>query len=120
MGFKVTVNMENDAELRAYIKDLIKGQVLSVTREEILNIVKEETERKMKGMNSYNFEFMIKQAFKEAAAEHFRKEKQNVKEYGEDYAKRLITESVDTAMKGKDWNKLVDDAAQKFLKSLIK
>ena len=53
MGFKVTLNLENDAELRAYIKDLIK-------------------------------------------------------------------EGVDAAMKNKDWEKMVDEAAQNLLKSLLK
>lgn len=31
---QVKLNLENDAELRAYIKDLIKGQVLTIVRED--------------------------------------------------------------------------------------
>ena len=44
----VTLNIENDAELRAYIKDCIKGQILAITREEFKNIVTEELEKRLK------------------------------------------------------------------------
>ena len=37
----VSLKIENDKELRAYIKDIIKGQVLSIAREDILSILKE-------------------------------------------------------------------------------
>ena len=39
---KVTLNIENDAELRAYIKECIKGQVLAVVREEFTAMVQNE------------------------------------------------------------------------------
>ena len=38
---KVTLNIENDAEMRAYVKDCIKGQVLSIVREEMQEMIKE-------------------------------------------------------------------------------
>lgn len=44
---KVSLNIENDKELRAYIKDLIKGQVFSIAREEIMNILKEALKDKV-------------------------------------------------------------------------
>lgn len=47
----VSLKVENDGELRAYIKDLIKGQVLSIAREEIKNIIKEVTEAKIPTIN---------------------------------------------------------------------
>lgn len=48
---KISLNIENDKELRAYIKDLIKGQVLSIAREEIINILKEVAELKTPKIN---------------------------------------------------------------------
>ncbi len=38
---KISINIQEDAELRAHIKDMIKGQVLSVARQEIRAIIKE-------------------------------------------------------------------------------
>ena len=38
---KVVLNIQDDAELRAHIKDAIKGQIRSVAREEIIAILKE-------------------------------------------------------------------------------
>ena len=38
----VSLNIENDKELRAYIKDAVKGQVMSIVRDEFLEIVKSD------------------------------------------------------------------------------
>lgn len=43
----VKLNINEDPELRAYIKDAIKGQVVSIAREEILNILKEVLKGKL-------------------------------------------------------------------------
>ncbi len=40
------LKIEEDAELRAYIKDLIKGQVLSIGRKEIKSILEEIIKQK--------------------------------------------------------------------------
>lgn len=42
----VSLKIENDKELRAYIKDLVKGQILSIAREDILQILKEALSNK--------------------------------------------------------------------------
>lgn len=57
---KVTLNIENDAELRAYIKDCIKGQVLSVARSEIKNIVTDALKMKYPDAKP-SFEFLMKE-----------------------------------------------------------
>lgn len=38
---KINLDIREDSELRAFVKDLIKGQVRSVAREEIRAIIKE-------------------------------------------------------------------------------
>jgi len=43
----VSLNIQNDEELRAYIKDLVKGQVLSIAREEIVNIINDVVLKKI-------------------------------------------------------------------------
>lgn len=42
------INIQEDEELRRYIKDCIKGQVLSVARQEIKVVIKEVFEAKIK------------------------------------------------------------------------
>ena len=53
---QVTLNIENDEQLRSYIKDLIKGQVLSIVREELKEMIQTELERKIKGFEKTNNE----------------------------------------------------------------
>lgn len=42
-GLKVTLNLADDAELRNFIKDMIRGQVKSVVRDELKLMVKDIT-----------------------------------------------------------------------------
>lgn len=88
----VTLNIENDAELRAYIKDCIKGQVLSIVREEFVAIVKEEIERKIKGSGEKLFERMLKEAVFEVIA----------RDRGE-LIKPYIETAIKDAIAGKVW-----------------
>ncbi|MDO8640854.1 MAG: hypothetical protein Q7R33_04870 [Nitrosarchaeum sp.] len=46
---KATINIGEDAELRAAVKDMIRGQIKSITREEIREIVSEEVKGIIKG-----------------------------------------------------------------------
>jgi len=43
---KVELEIKDDKELRAVIKDMIRGQVTSIVREEIKNLVAKEVEKK--------------------------------------------------------------------------
>ena len=61
----VTLNVQDDHELRAYCKDLVKGQINSITREELREIVAEELDRKLKGLNDKRFEDLMIQALKQ-------------------------------------------------------
>ena len=44
---KVNLSIQDDAELRAYIKDMIKGQITSIAREEIINVINEVSKAKI-------------------------------------------------------------------------
>ena len=57
---KVSLNIENDKELRAHVKDLIRGQVLSITREEMTEVITKEICRKLNSMESFNVERSMK------------------------------------------------------------
>jgi len=116
---KVTLNIENDAELRSYIKDCIKGQVLAIAREEFTAMVKEELERKLKGVDKFNFERMLRESMKDAVKSILYTE-HKVKDWDSDYLKPYVEEIVNKSMKDRDWGKLVDDAAKRLINSLIK
>jgi len=42
----IVLKIEDDAEIRAFTKDLIRGQVRSIAREEVIAILKEELLKK--------------------------------------------------------------------------
>ena len=62
--FQVTLNLDKDDELRAYVKDLIKGQIVSITREEIINTLKDLLGDKTKVIDTQKIEFIIKDVVK--------------------------------------------------------
>lgn len=115
---KVTLNIENDKELRAYIKDCIKGQVLSITREEINELIKEEVQRKLKGLNQYTLDRYIKEGFTQATANILRKE-HDVQNWNTSFIEPYVENKLDAVLKNKDWDRLVNDLANQKIKKLI-
>ena len=116
----VTLNIENDAELRAYIKDCIKGQILAITREEFKNIVTEELEKKIKGTyDASKFEKMHKEATL-AAVTNILYKKHGVSSYSDKFIQPYVEAVLDKVLEGKNWDKLVDDLAKAKIMDLIK
>lgn len=58
---RVTLNINDDAELRDYVKDLIRGQVKSVIREEMSDILLSEIRSKTRKMEIPKMEVMMKE-----------------------------------------------------------
>jgi len=113
----VTLNIENDAELRAYIKDCIKGQVLSIVREDFLEIIKEEIQRKIKGGNEQWFDFMLKGSLKMAVKELLMTE-HSVATWNIDHIKPITEEYLKQIFKDRDWKKIVNDLAFQKIRKL--
>ena len=91
---KVELSIKDDAELRNLIKDMIKGQVKTVAREEIVNILKESIQEstgkpktiddfiKNTVQNELKSSFYGRNYIKEKAAEFILKEvNEQLKEY---------------------------------------
>lgn len=106
----VTLNIENDEELRTYIKDMIKGQVMSIVREEFLEIIRTELNRKVKGMSSGHFDEMLKQTMKLALAEILR-DNHGITKWNTDFIKPHINELIDSYLVGLNIEHLVNQAA---------
>lgn len=112
----VTLNIENDAELRAYIKDCIKGQVLSIVREEMQEMIKEELNRKIKGLNDSNF----KRIFTEAMIKNIKDILQvnyNVKCWDNNWIKPIIGSLMEQYVKQNE--SLINQLAKEKVKLMI-
>jgi hypothetical protein len=118
----VTLKIENDAELRAYIKDCIKGQVLSIVREEFLGIVKEELNRKTKNFETMNFKTMTEQAVKDVVRDHLYSI--GIRDWSAEWLNpqisTILEQQITKAIHNKNWNALVDTLAKEKVKALIK
>ena len=51
---KVELILNNDTELRAYIKELIKNEIINISREEIQTTVKEVLNKRLETQKFYN------------------------------------------------------------------
>ena len=116
---KVTLNIADDAELRAAVKDMIKGQVLSIVREELLDIFKDELGRKIKGMDTFSFHKIMKEAMISAAHKIYDKE-MNGRNMRTDIIVPIVEAKVIQAIVTKDWDKLVDEQANLKIQKLLK
>ena len=118
----VTLKIENDAELRSYIKECIKGQVLSIVREEFIEIVKAEITRKIGTIGNRDFDYLQKEAFN-AAAKEIVLHKNGITDWSNEFIKPLATEilnkRVNEAVKNTNWKSLVDTLAKEKVKALI-
>lgn len=65
----VSLNIENDAELRSYIKDLIRGQIKSFTQDELMTLITLEIEKKFNASNQTWFNEIFKKAVEKAVKE---------------------------------------------------
>lgn len=120
---KVTLNIQEDKELRAAIKDAIKGQVMAVTREEITQIVRDEIGKKIANKDVQYLNRLLETSMKQVI-ESILYSKYNVPGWYNEWIEPTITKYLDSkvkeALKGKDWSKVVDDLAKQKIKELIK
>lgn len=118
----VTLNIKDDAELRNYIKECIKGQVLSIVREEFIEVVKAEITRKIGTIGNRDFDYLQKEAF-EAAAKQIVLKNNGISDWSNDFIRPLLTEvlnkRINEAVKNTNWKSLVDTLAKEKVKALI-
>jgi hypothetical protein len=113
------LKIEEDAELRAYIKKLFKSQIISVTRGEISNIFRDELNRKVKGMDTSSILKLMKTSMDDIARNFIRDEFRNVN-IRVDIITPLIISKLTQVIGEKDWDKLVNDFATQRIQKLLK
>ncbi len=97
MDLKLTVS--NDDQLREWLKDLIKGQIKSVIREELSLMIKDISEKKIESAASFsNIEKTINDLINKEVSKALK-----LNAYGENFitkvARDLITEKVSSVLK---------------------
>lgn len=116
----VSLNIENDAELRAYIKDCIKGQVLAIVREEFLDIVREEfVDKVRKSRTVTNLDSVIQNAVNKIVKDTIH-DKLNISEWSKDSLIPLVNQKLDAMLSTRDWDGLVNKLAIQKVQALIK
>lgn len=118
---QVTLNIENDKELRTYIKEAIKNQVLSIVREEFLTIVTEELDRKMKNSNLIKSDYEINKCMTSAIQNILYKE-HKVSQWNRDFIIPYIEKRVSDAINsyGENFKILVDKSVKEKINNLLK
>lgn len=90
---KVELSIKDDKELRNTIKDMIKGQILAITREEIDNTIKSEIKRKIE--KEHFSTFVIKSLIKSTVTQISRNALSEIKENATkelvEYSKDMIS-----------------------------
>lgn len=113
---KVTLNIENDAELRAHIKDAINGQVKRVIREEFYDITKDLLHRKIASVAQDRLGHLVNTALSQIIHDpNGNYPKADLRAFIEP----SLTTMLDSAIKNTDWEKVVSDLAKEKIKAII-
>ncbi len=115
---ELKLSVSNDTELRAFVKDLIRGNVTAVGRDEIKQIIVEEFERK-----SIKGTFINEKAIEKALDRFVEKIHQTIDpSWGNKLNKKIedrLEYLLEKRMKETDINKLIDTATKKRVNSLV-
>ena len=116
---KVTLDINNDAELRTHIKEAIKGQIASIVREEYYELVKAEIEKKVKSHSGSNIEYYLREGISKTV-KALVNSSDLTKTVNKDFVIPIEEQKILETLEKKNWDKLVDEMVKEKLKSLIK
>lgn len=119
----VKLSIEEDAELRAYIKDCIRGQILSITRDEYFQVVKDEVNRKIKDTGDDYFRRIMMEAMRSSIIDLLLKECKVSTWNGKfvyPIATPIIIEAVSHAVQNIDWEGEIKARVRDAVKDLLK
>ena len=110
----VSLKIEDDKELRVYLRELLKGQVRSISRDELKELVKEALGKA--GVDTH-VQTIYKSVIHQFVKEEFRQI--GAKKIVLEVCKEVIQGVIGEIAVERDWSKLIDDAATYKLKKLI-
>jgi len=115
---KVTLKVNDDAEMRAHLKELITNQINAMGREEIKGIFEAEMVRKIKLLNNGKMEDYIMDLVRKVIKDAFSAGSVQATLNSEIIAP-IIHERVTAALAVKNWDKVIDEAASLKLRRMI-
>jgi FKBP-type peptidyl-prolyl cis-trans isomerase (trigger factor) len=98
---KVTLNISEDAELRAHIKDAIKGQVASIMREEIRGVLQEVLTGKISA-STLNPDSLIQDEIRKLVKAQLDNGSWGTPSYIQKVARELVNQQVLDALKSRN------------------
>lgn len=116
---KVTLDINNDTELRTHIKEAIKGQISSIVRDEYYEMVKLEIEKKVKAHSGSSIEYYLREGISRAVKELVHTSSLT-KDINKNFVIPIVEQKILDTLEKKDWGKLVDEMVKEKIKSLIK
>lgn len=116
---KAFINIENDQELRDHVKQLMLGQIKSITREEIGEVIREEIRLKLESERDDNwFRNLVRDRMGSAIEGILRKDF-GVGEWQNNFIEPIVSKKINAELKGKDWSAVVDKLATQKIKSML-
>jgi len=113
----VKLNIENDEELRLYIKDCIRGQVLAFTRERFQELVETEFQRKIEHASIDVLDTMLKQSVEKYVLLYIRR--MDFNKVAEEVFRPMIEQPLQELLVSRDWSTVINSIAQSKLQSLL-
>ena len=107
----VTLNISDDSKLRNYVKDMVKGQVMAITRTEFLEMIRIELDRKMKAVSDDYFDILLKSVMARAVKEALI-EAGAIGRWTNDFMRPYITEILDERLKDINMEHLIKEEVQ--------
>lgn len=113
---KVELSIHDDAEMRKYIKDLIKGQIISITREELRLLAQEGLTEVLKATPLAP---LLKENMSKAIEEILRKDF-DVSEWKEKFVEPIVERRLETLTSRINWENKVTQVISAKIEGLIK
>jgi len=116
---KVTLNIDSDEELRSHIKEAIRGQVISLAREDAMLAIKDEFTKKVKAFSDGQFKELFNNAMHAVVKDVLQKE-HKVSSWNNEFILPYVVNVLTTVLERVDWDKLVNELAVDKIKNLVK
>jgi len=110
---KVSLNIDNDEELRLYVKDLIRGQMLSIAREELREMTVAELNRIISSKSETVFMQIFRECMQKAITQLLIT-KHGVSEWNKDFIKPYVESRINECLNGRPTEALVLEIAKKL------
>ncbi len=115
---KITLDINDDIELRSHVKSLVRTQLLAIAREEYITIIQEELVRKVKNISDQDFKNIIREIFQGIARQVFF-EREKAREWDYSWVKPHIEDIINKLVVKQDWEHTVKAVLASKISNLL-